>query len=54
MINFIHWEWYASLSKQSHTERPRSVILMVGFVSVSTFCSESFWITQVDELSVFP
>lgn len=31
-----------------------AVILMMGFVSVSTFCSESFWITQVDELSVFP
>lgn len=31
-----------------------AVILMMCFVSVSIFCSELFWITQVDELSVFP
>lgn len=54
MINFIHQEWHNSLSEQSHTQCPCPTILMMGFALVSIFCSESFWITQVDELSVFP
>lgn len=51
LINFIHWEWYAPFSEQSHIQCPCLIVLMMDFVSI--FCSESFWITEVDKLSVF-